>query len=146
MVLEGVDLNPRSAINAAAATPPDMTIAYYTGDVFDYAPDPRPDFIITSQFAHHLSDDDVVRLLDWLDVHAVRGWYIADLHRNAFAYWGFGLLATVARWHPIVRHDGMVSVARSFRRADWRRLLVEVGVSAEIRWHLGFRWGVGRQK
>jgi SAM-dependent methyltransferase len=146
VVLEGLDLNPRSAAYAAAATPPDMTIAYCTGDVFEHAPDPYPDFIVTSQFAHHLSDDNVVRLLGWLEAHALRGWYIADLHRNAFTYWGFGLLATIARWHPIVRHDGMVSVARSFRRTDWQRLLAEAGVSAEVRWHLGFRWCVGRQK
>ena len=112
--------------------------------MFDHVPDPRPDFIVTSQFTHHLADADIVRFLRWLERHAARGWFIVDLHRAAFAYWGFGLLATVARWHPIVRSDGMVSVARSFRRADWQRLLAEAGVSAEIAWHLGFRWSVGR--
>jgi 2-polyprenyl-3-methyl-5-hydroxy-6-metoxy-1,4-benzoquinol methylase len=142
--LEGLDLNPRSAIAAAAQTPPGMAIAWRTGDVFDHAPDPAPDFIVTSQFTHHLSDADVVRFLRWLEAHAARGWFIADLHRNAFAYHGFGLLATVMRWHPIVRHDGMVSVARSFRRAEWRRLLAEAGVPGELRWHLAFRWCVGR--
>ncbi len=40
----------------------------------------------------------------------------------------------------------MVSVARSFRRADWQRLLAEAGVAAEIRWRLAFRWCVGRLK
>ena len=119
--LEGIDLNPRSAIAAAARTPPGSGIGWRTGDVFDYSPDPIPDFIVTSQF-------------------------IADLQRASFAYWGFGLLATVARWHPIVRSDGMISVARSFRRSDWRRLLVEAGVPGEIRWHLAFRWCVGRLK
>ena len=78
--------------------------------------------------------------LRWLERHAARGWFIADLHRASFAYWGFGLLATVARWHPIVRSDGMISVARSFRRAEWQRLLAEAGVPGEIRWHLAFRW------
>ena len=144
--LEGIDLNPRSAVAAAAQTPAEMPIAWRTGDVFAYAPDPRPDFIVTSQFTHHLADADVVRFLRWLDAHAARGWFIADLHRATFAYWGFGLLATVARWHPIVRRDGMVSVARSFRRADWRRLLAEAGVPGEIGWHLAFRWCVGRLK
>ena len=144
--LEGIDLNPRSAVAAAAQTPAEMPIAWRTGDVFAYAPDPRPDFIVTSQFTHHLADADVVRFLRWLDAHAARGWFIADLHRATFAYWGFGLLATVARWHPIVRRDGMVSVARSFRRADWQRLLAEAGVPGAIGWHLAFRWCVGRLK
>jgi hypothetical protein len=59
----------------------------------------------------------------WLERHAARGWFIADLHRASFAYSGFGLLATVARWHPIVRSDGMISVARSCRGAHWQRPL-----------------------
>jgi 2-polyprenyl-3-methyl-5-hydroxy-6-metoxy-1,4-benzoquinol methylase len=144
--LTGIDLNPRSAVAAAAQTPPGMAIAWRTGDAFDYAPAPAPDLIVTSQFTHHLADADIVRFLRWLERHAARGWFIADLQRNAFAYWGFGLLATVARWHPIVRHDGMVSVARSFRRADWQRLLAEAGVPGEIGWHMAFRWCVGRLK
>jgi 2-polyprenyl-3-methyl-5-hydroxy-6-metoxy-1,4-benzoquinol methylase len=144
--LGGIDLNPRSAIAAAAQTPPGSAIAWRTGDVFAYAPDPSPDFIVTSQFTHHLADADVVRFLRWLERHAARGWFIADLHRASFAYWGFGMLATVARWHPIVRSDGMISVARSFRRADWQHLLGEAGVPGEIRWHLAFRWCVGRLK
>ena len=40
----------------------------------------------------------------------------------------------------------MVSVARSFRRADWQRYLAEAGLQGEIRWHLAFRWCVGRLK
>ena len=144
--VEGLDLNPRSAAAAAAQTPPDMTIAWRTGDAFAYAPDPRPDFIVTSQFTHHLPDAAIVQFLRWLERHAACGWFIADLHRAAFAYWGFGLLATVARWHPIVRRDGMISVARSFRRAEWQRFLAEAGVTAEVSWHLAFRWCVGRLK
>jgi len=144
--LEGIDLNPRSALAAAAQTPPDAGIRWRTGDVFDYAPDPAPDLIVTSQFTHHLTDADVVRFLRWLEHHAARDWLIVDLHRAAFAYWGFGLLATVARWHPIVRRDGMISVARGFRRAEWERLLAEAGVPGDIRWHPGFRWSVSRSR
>ena len=144
--LAGIDLNPRSAVAAAAQTPPGMAIEWRTGDVFEHVPEPPPDLIVTSQFTHHLDDADIVRFLRWLDRHARRGWFIADLHRNGFAYWGFGLLATVARWHPIVRSDGMISVARSFRRADWERLLAEAGITADVSWHLAFRWCVDRRK
>jgi trans-aconitate methyltransferase len=144
--LEGLDLNPRSAVAAAAQTPPAWDIAWRTGDVFAHVPEPAPDLIVSSQFAHHLGDGDVVGFLRWLEHHAVRGWLVVDLHRAAFAYWGFGLLATLARWHPIVRSDGMISVSRGFRRADWARLLAEAGVPAEVRWHVGFRWSVGRLK
>ena len=37
-------------------------------------------------------------------------------------------LAAIARWHPIVRHDGRVSIARSFRPPEWRAILAEAGI------------------
>ena len=108
--------------------------------------DPRPDFIVTSQFTHHLDDADIVRFLRWLERYAARGWFIADLHRSRFAYWGSGCWRPWRGWHPIVRQDGMVSVARSFRRADWQQLLAQAGLTAEIHWRLAFRWCVGHLK
>jgi 2-polyprenyl-3-methyl-5-hydroxy-6-metoxy-1,4-benzoquinol methylase len=140
--LSGIDLNPRSAAIAAQATPPGMDIVWRTGDVFAYAPDPPADLIVTSQFTHHLTDPELVRFLVWLSTHARRGWFIADLHRHAIAYYGFPLLARVAGWHRIVRQDGQISIARGFRRAEWEQRLAEAGVTAEISRHFAFRYGV----
>ncbi len=142
VALEGIDLNPRSAREAIAVTRPSMAIAYRTGDVFAYDPSPAPDFIVTSQFAHHLADTDLVNFLVWLDRHAAQGWFIADLHRHAVAYHGFPWLARVAGWHRIVRMDGRISIARGFRRADWRELIAQAGVSARVTWSFPFRWSV----
>ena len=119
--LQGIDLNPRSAVVARAATPPAMAIAYHTGDVFTYDPQPAPDFIVSSQFMHHLSDAEAVQFLRWLEHHATRGWYVADLRRHAVPYYGFRFLATAARWHRIVRSDGTISIARGFRLPELRR-------------------------
>jgi len=146
VTLEGIDLNPGSARAASRATPAEMSIHYRTGDVFGYNPRPPADFIVSSQFTHHLTDPEVVSFLQWLEHHARRGWFIADLHRHPVAYYGFRLLAWIARWHPIVRYDGTISVARSFRRSDWRALLAAAGVTADIHWHLPFRLCVGRLK
>ena len=110
--LEGIDLNPRSAVAAALATPQDMAITWRTGDVFAYRPASPPDFIVSSQFTHHLDDAQVVAFLDWLERTAAWGWFIADLHRHAIPYYGFRLLARLMGWHPIVRYDGTVSIAR----------------------------------
>ncbi len=144
-VLVGIDLNPRSAATAAAATPTDMTIEWRTGDVFAHEPTPRPDFIVSSQFTHHLSDMQVVAFLQWLDRHAGRGWFIADIHRSLVPYYGFRVLARIMRWHRIVRIDGTASVARSFRRADWLALLTQAGIAgATVRWTIPFRHGVAK--
>lgn len=146
VTLHGLDMNPDSAIAARQATPSSMNIPYYTGDVFTFTPETPPDFIVSSQFTHHLSDNQVVSFLQWMERYARHGWFIADLHRHPLAYYGYSLLARLARWHPIVRHDGAVSVARSFRRADWQALLAEAGILADIRWHVPFRLCVGRLK
>ena len=137
--LEGIDLNPRSAVAAALATPPEMAINWRIGDVFAYRPDSPPDFIVSSQFTHHLDDVQVVAFLAWLERNATWGWFVADLHRHAIPYYGFRLLARLMGWHPIVRYDGTISIARSFRRQDWERLTALAGVRADIRWHPMFR-------
>ncbi|CAH2600410.1 Methyltransferase domain-containing protein [Rhodovastum atsumiense] len=144
-VLAGLDLDPRSAGIAAAATPADMTIAWQTGDVFDHVPNPPPDFIVSSQFAHHLNDAQILAFLRWMDLHARRGWFISDLHRHALPYYGFRLLARMMRWHRIIREDGTISIARAFRPGEWRALLTEAGVTqARVRWHMPFRLCVAR--
>ena len=114
--------------------------------MFAYSPEPLPDFIVSSQFAHHLTDAQVVAFLLWLDHHSLRGWFIADLHRHVLPYYGFRLLCRLAGWHRIVRLDGTVSIARSFRRAEWRALLAHAGLDAEISWHAMFRLCVSRVK
>ena len=144
--LSGVDLNPRSAIAARAATPAEMRIDYQTNDVFSYTPAPPPDFIVSSQFTHHLGDEDLVRLLAWFEKNSLRGWHIADLHRHAIPYYGFRILAALMGWHRIVSSDGTISIARSFRRKEWETLLSRAGLRAEISWHMAFRFCVSRIK
>jgi 2-polyprenyl-3-methyl-5-hydroxy-6-metoxy-1,4-benzoquinol methylase len=144
--LTGIDLNPGSAIVAAAQTAPGRAILYRTGDVFDETLALEADFIVSSQFAHHLDDAAIVRFLLWLDCHARRGWFIADLHRHLIPYLGFRVLGLVAGWHRIVRSDGTISIARAFRRADWLRYLALAGFDADIHWLFAFRLCVGRLK
>lgn len=145
--LIGVDLNPMSEPIARAATPPDVPIEYRTGNVFDFAPERPIDFVISSQTTHHMSDQELAVFVRWMERVAARGWFIADLHRHAIPFYGFSLLSRLARWHRFVQHDGPVSIARSFRREDWERILLTAGLEpgeAEIRWHFPFRLCVSR--
>lgn len=143
--LVGIDLNPRSEAVARAATGPAEGIDYRTGDAADL--DFAPDFIISSLVAHHMADAELVGFLRWMEATATRGWLINDLQRHWLAWAGFSLFAGLLRWHPIVRHDGALSVRRSFVRSDWDRLLAAAGLDQPpvmVRRYLQFRWGVGR--
>ncbi len=130
-VLHGIDLNPWSLRAARAATPQECAITWHNGDVFAFQPAQRYDFIVSSQFTHHLADADIVRFIAWMERHAARGWYIADLYRHWVPYYGFGLLALATGWHRFVRYDGRVSIARSFVPADWHRLTQTAGLDAD---------------
>ncbi|TPG52714.1 methyltransferase domain-containing protein [Sphingomonas glacialis] len=129
--LVGVDLNPRSARAAVAHTPADLPIRYLTGDYADLAGQGW-DFVVSSLVAHHMDHDQLIAFLRFMAAESARGWLVNDLHRHGFAYRGFPLLATLARWHPIVRHDGTLSIARSYRPAEWPPILAEAGVSARV--------------
>lgn len=127
--LVGVDLNANSVAAAREATPAGLAIDYRAGDYLDQG---GPfDFIISSQVTHHMTDAQLMTFLRHMESEARRGWLICDLHRHGFAYWGFPLLARLLFVHRIVREDGRLSIARSFRPAEWRDLVAEAGIPAE---------------
>ena len=129
--LVGIDLNPRSAPAAQAHPPGTLPIRYETGDYAGLAGESW-DFIVSSLVAHHMTHAQLIAFLRFMDAEARRGWLINDLHRHRVAHWGFPLLARIAGWHPIVRHDGTLSVARAFRPAEWSPILAEACVAARV--------------
>jgi SAM-dependent methyltransferase len=129
--LVGIDLNPRSEVAARADTPAELGIDYRTGDYDDLAGE-HWDFIVSSLVAHHMTTAQLVAFLRFMDCHAHVGWLVNDLHRHRFAHAGWPLLARLFRWHPIVRHDGRLSIARSYRTAEWAALLDQAGVAARV--------------
>ncbi len=131
VTLVGIDLNPRSALAARDATADDLNIDYRTGDYDDLAGEPW-DVIISSLVAHHMTHQQLVAFVRFMDSRAKLGWFINDLHRHGFAYLGYPILATIMRWHPIVRHDGQLSIARSYRPAEWPAILDEAGVTGAV--------------
>jgi 2-polyprenyl-3-methyl-5-hydroxy-6-metoxy-1,4-benzoquinol methylase len=138
--LTDVDIDSWSAPAARQATPEYMDIDYRIGNVFDM--DIEADFIVCSHVTHHMKNDELVAFIRWLEAHARRGWFIGDLHRHPISF----ILAKMFLWlapvNSMIRNDGPVSVARAFTTKDWREILKQAGVPAQIRWHFPFRYGV----
>ena len=126
--LVGVDLNPRSELAARAHTPPDMAVRWVTGDYADLANEPW-DVVISSLVAHHMTHAQLIAFLHFMEAHARLGWLVNDLHRHGFAHAGFPLLARLFGWHRIVRLDGTLSIARSYRPGEWPPILAEAGIA-----------------
>lgn len=137
--LVGVDLNSRSVAAARERTPSAMAISYRTGDYADLAGEGW-DCIVSSLVAHHMTRDQLVQFLRFMDREARMGWFVNDLRRSRFAWLGYPLLARLLNWHPIVRHDGRLSIARSYRREEWAPILASAAVEgAEVKRVFPFR-------
>lgn len=126
--LVGVDLNPRSVAAARDATPNNLAIDYRAGDYAQFAGEGW-DCVISSLVAHHMTREQLVAFLRFMEAEARAGWFVNDLHRHGLAYLGWPVLAAAMRWDPIVRHDGHLSIARSYRPDEWAPLLSEAGIT-----------------
>ncbi|MGA2250006.1 methyltransferase domain-containing protein [Terracidiphilus sp.] len=129
--LTGLDLNPDASAIAAEATEAESEIEWVTGDVFAYLPQQRVDIVVSALFTHHLSDEDVVRFVRWMESHCAMGWFINDLSRASMPYHQFKWFARLAGVHPGVQHDGPVSIQRAFVASEWRKLCEAAGLNAQ---------------
>jgi len=142
--LTGIDLNLRSQAAAEAKPSPGAPIQYLAGDYAELAGGGF-DCVISSLVAHHMTREQLVTFLRFMEAEAFAGWFVNDLHRHGFAYSTWPLLASTMGWHPIVRADGHTSIARSFRPAEWQALLDEAGIrEASVRRWFPFRLCVER--
>lgn len=148
--LVGVDMNPWSTRAALEATPTSMPIEWVTANVFDYAEQAEPaDIILSALFTHHLNDAEVVQFVAWMEKKASLAWFVNDLHRAHVAHGFFRGISKAMRWHRFVRHDGPVSIARSFRRHEWKTMLERAGVpkgAASLQWFFPYRLCVERRR
>lgn len=129
--LSGIDLNPDAIRAALEATEVDRRIEWRVGDALCGAMDGETDIVICSLLTHHLDDGQIVQFLRWMEEVAQLGWFVNDLHRRPVPYYLFRVLARCARWHRFVKHDGPVSIRRSFVVEDWHTLCAAAGLSGE---------------
>jgi SAM-dependent methyltransferase len=98
------------------------------------------DVVLCSQVLHHFRRDDGIALLRELDRVARRRVIVSDIRRSWLAAAGIWLASWPLRFHPVSRHDGVVSVLRGFTPDELAALVSgAVGVTPRVRRHRGFR-------
>ena len=97
------------------------------------------DLVICSQMLHHLEDREIGAVLAELDRVARTAVIVSDLRRSWFAAIGFWLVSQVLRFHPVTRHDGVVSVLRGFTSRELGDAVRTLGRRPVVRRHPGFR-------
>ncbi len=105
-------------------------------------PDRGVDVVVASQVAHHFEGDLLTRLLAELDRVARRLVVVGDLRRSYAAAGGFWAASRLLGFHPVTRHDGVVSVFRGFTAGELLALVRAAAPGARdlaVRRRLGWR-------
>ncbi|WP_310570168.1 methyltransferase domain-containing protein [Gemmatimonas sp.] len=98
------------------------------------------DIVTCSQVLHHFDGPEADRLLQECTRVARSAVIIGDLRRSWFAVAGLWAASFLLRFHPVSRHDGIVSILRGFTR-DELQSLVERATGCAVQAHRapGFR-------
>ena len=98
------------------------------------------DIVICSQTLHHFETSDAVALLRELDRVARERVIVSDIRRSWIAAAGIWLASYPLGFHPVSRHDGVVSVLRGFTPAELSELIQRATKQTPVaRRHIGFR-------
>ena len=140
--LIGLDANPHILNTAREKSKSHTNIKYQTVDIFSKdATIPEHDIALCTLFIHHFPNDSIVQLLRKLANKSKAGIVINDLERSKVAFWLFKLFSFVFLKTKIAKHDGLVSIARSFRRKELQQLSEKIeNTNSKIRWKWAFRY------
>jgi hypothetical protein len=127
-----------------------VTSLDYKGDHLARAADPkvaadafhlpfRPasfDFVFSSLFLHHFSNDQVVELFRSFRSLARRAVLAIDLERGPLAYHFLPSTRWIFGWHDITINDGQISVAAALKKDELLALAMRAGLDgARVRVH-----------
>jgi SAM-dependent methyltransferase len=112
-------------------------------DAFRIPLEPRSyDFVFSSLFLHHFSNEKVVQLLSEMARVATRGVLALDLYRHPIAYYYVPATRWLYGWDPVTVHDGPISVEAAFRPAELEALATKAGLVRPEVWSHGWSFRV----
>jgi len=144
ITVHALDANP-NIIEMAKDNLKDLdNVVFHTADVFDESfASGKLDIITCTLFTHHFTDEELVRMFTGFRSKTKLGLIINDLHRHPFAYYSIKFITQIFSKSPMVKNDGPLSVLRSFKIPDLKRVLDAAGWSKyQIKWYWAFRWQV----
>lgn len=98
------------------------------------------DIVMCSQLLHHFQAHELGPVVRELNRVARALVVISDLRRSWLAAAGFWLASYPLNFHPVTRHDGVVSVFRGFTAEELHDAVVDAtGIAPRVERRLGFR-------
>lgn len=125
----GLELNERSAESIVEESNGFREIRSVRGDALALPfADSEFDYVICSLFMHHFVDEQVVQVLREMSRVAKRRIFVIDLHRHPIAYLLYTTLGKIVLHNRLLRHDGALSIMRSFKAEELRELAQRAGL------------------
>ncbi|NND61978.1 MAG: methyltransferase domain-containing protein [Flavobacteriaceae bacterium] len=139
--LKGLDANEHILHLANSKSEAFKNITFQKVDITkDLGAIPPFDIALCTLFLHHLDDDDIIFLLNKLIEKARMGIIINDLHRSKWAFHLFKIFSRIAIKTDIAKHDGLVSIARAFKKHELLKIAKKIDGHHSIRWKWAFRF------
>jgi 2-polyprenyl-3-methyl-5-hydroxy-6-metoxy-1,4-benzoquinol methylase len=140
--LTGVDMNPDCISYMKNFCVDFSEIHGIVSDYRDYLKaDKSVDIIHCSLFCHHLKDEELIELFDYMNKYAGIGFVINDLQRHWFAYYSIKYITRLFNGSALVKNDAPLSVLRGFKRSELNQLFEKANVkNVNIGWKWAFRY------
>ena len=99
------------------------------------------DIVHCSLFCHHLKDDELIELFQYMNQYTRVGFIVNDLQRHWFAYYSIKFLTRLLNGSTLVKNDAPLSVLRGFRKEELITLLEKSKVkNYTVKWKWAFRY------
>lgn len=127
--LYGIDLNEISAQITHKNSRNFAEINSIRADAFRLPfADKSLDYAICSLFTHHFQDAEIIKILKEMQRISRKEIFVFDLHRHFLAYLSYKIFCILFRISPLVRHDGSLSILRSFKPYELQSLGENAGL------------------
>ncbi|GAB5399511.1 MAG: hypothetical protein Aureis2KO_10960 [Aureisphaera sp.] len=137
----GVDANSHILREAEKRSSEYSNLEFKKIDVFSGMNSlPEFDIALCTLFLHHFQEVEILNLLQKLQGKAKVGIVVNDLQRSVWAFGLFRIFGALFLKTSTARHDGLVSVARGFKKKELQQLSHKVQGAHKIQWRWAFRY------
>jgi 2-polyprenyl-3-methyl-5-hydroxy-6-metoxy-1,4-benzoquinol methylase len=101
---------------------------------------PKGDIALFTLFLHHFDNEKIETILNQIRNQVVLGIIINDLQRSYLAFNLFKLFSTIFIKTKIAHDDGLISVARGFKKSELQQFSEKIKGLHTIHWKWAFRY------
>ena len=141
--LIGLDANANIISEAKERSKNYENITFKTFDIFSMHPFPKGDIILCNLFLHHFKNAEIVTILKKVKQSSNIGVVVNDLQRSELAFNLFKAFGWVFLKTKIAKHDGLVSVARGFKREELEHFSEKINNQQSLilwKWAFRYQW------